>query len=73
MLAAERLANLRMQEDWINDENKWWNKLMKMTDEELKMMPLGFIRKYGSYITNLKRYEKDSHLEENKGIAEYYQ
>lgn len=29
---------------------------MVMTDDEIKLMPLGFIRKYGSYISNLKRY-----------------
>ena len=45
---------------------------MVLTDAELRMMPLGFIRKYGSYISNIQRYNKDFHLEENKNIADYY-
>ena len=53
LLAAERLASLKLQQDWIDDKDKWWNKLLVMTDEEIKLMPLGFIRKYGSYISNL--------------------
>jgi len=43
-----------------------------MDDAELKMMPLGFLRKYGSFITNLSRYEKEFHLDENKRISDYY-
>ena len=35
---------------------------MVMTDAEIKLMPLGFIRKYGSYISNLKRYNDEFHL-----------
>jgi len=37
------------------------------------MMPLGFIKKYGSYITNLQRYNKDFYLQENKNTFDYYQ
>ena len=71
-MAAERLASLKLQEDWINHEDHWWNKLLTMTEAEINLMPLGFIRKYGSYISNLKRYEKDFHLDENRSIADYY-
>jgi len=35
-------------------------------------MPMGFIKKYGSYLTNLQRYNRDFHLEENRGIQDYY-
>ena len=73
LLAAERLASLKLQQDWIDDKDKWWNKIMVMTDAEIKLMPLGFIRKYGSYISNLKRYNDEFHLQENKNIADYYQ
>ena len=72
-MAAERLASLKLQDDWIKDKDKWWNKLLVMTDAEIKLMPLGFIRKYGSYISNIKRYNMEFHMEENKGIADYYQ
>ena len=53
ILAAQRLAMLRFQEDFINDENAWWNKLRTMSEHEMKLMPMGFMRKYGSYITNM--------------------
>ena len=71
-MAAERLAALKAQEDYINDETSWWNKLKTMTEAEMKLMPLGFIRKYGSYITNMRRYDKEWHLEENRTIQDYY-
>jgi len=72
-MAAERLAALQHQRDYIDDENHWWNKLQTMTEPELKLMPLSFIRKYGSYLTNLKRYDKEFHMEENKRINGYYE
>ena len=43
-----------------------------MTDDEFKMMPIGFIRKYGSYISNMRRYEADFRLDENKNQHKGY-
>lgn len=71
-MAAERLAGLREQEDYINDENTWWNKLKAMSPEDMKMLPQGFMRKYGSYITNMQRYDRDWHLDENKNAFDYF-
>ena len=34
---------------------------------------MGFIKKYYSYITNLRRYDRDFHLSENKNLNGYYQ
>ena len=73
IMAAERLAGLRMQKDFLSDENYWWNKLKTMTEPEMKLMPMGFIKKYGSYVTNLQRYDREFHMEENKNIYDYYQ
>ena len=53
ILAAERLAALKLQEDWIDNKENWWNKLANMSNAEIEMMPLGFIRKYGSYMNNI--------------------
>ncbi len=50
------------------DENKWWNKLISMSKEEFNLMPIGFIKKYGSYLNNLHRYNREYHMEENKAI-----
>ena len=33
---------------------------------------MGFIKKYGSYLTNLNRYNRDLHLEENKHIKDWH-
>jgi len=35
-------------------------------------MPMGFIKKYGSYMNNLRRYNRELHMEENKGIHDYH-
>ena len=72
IMAAERLAMLRLQQDYINDQTSWWNKLRTMSEDEMNLMPLGFIKKYGSYITNMQRYDREFHLEENKMISSYF-
>ena len=43
-----------------------------MTEDEIRMMPMGFIKKYGSYITNLQRYYSDWKMDENKNMRDYY-
>ena len=72
IMAAERLSSLRMQEDYIDDPNHWWNKLQTLTEDEMKLMPMGFIRKYGSYISNLQRYDREFHMDENKHVNGYF-
>ena len=71
-MAADRLASLKLQEDYINDENVWWNKLQTMNMADMKLMPLGFIKKYGSYVNNLRSYDKEFHLAENRNIYDYH-
>ena len=56
----------------MNDQTSWWNKLRTMTQEEMNLMPLGFIKKYDSYITNMQRYEREFYLEENKVTNGYF-
>ena len=46
---------LSMQKSHYADDKNWWNKLSKMTDAEFKMMPYGFVKKYGSIMFTLKR------------------
>lgn len=71
-MAADRLAMLKMQEDYINNPNFWWNKLANITEEEFNLMPMGFIKKYGSYISNIARYDKEFKMEENKTMNDYF-
>ena len=73
IMAAERLAMFQMQREYIDDPDKWWNRLVTMTEPEMKLMPMGFIRKYGSYLTNIQRNHRDFHLSENKNIYDYFQ
>lgn len=70
--SVNRLVDIQRNQDWLDDENKWWNKLANITDAEYKLMPIGFIRKYGTYITNMQKYDRTWHLEENKSIYDYF-
>ena len=72
LLALDRMLTSRLDQDYIRDENAWWNKLQAMTEDEIRMMPMGFIKKYGSYITNLQRYYSDWKMDENKNMRDYY-
>lgn len=44
-----------------------------MTEEEMKLLPYGFIKKYGSYIHLMKRIEQESHTDENRNIQDFYE
>ena len=44
-----------MAED-VNSEKYWWNKLRNMSEEELDLMPYGFIKKYGTFLTKIREY-----------------
>ena len=59
---VERLTALKLREDFDKGENKWWNALATIEISEYKLMPMGFIKKYGSYINNLYRFQKDAQL-----------
>lgn len=41
----------------FEDEDNWWNKLKTMDDDELELMPYGFIKKYGTYMLKIKEHE----------------
>ena len=43
-----------------------------MSKEEIALMPMGFIKKYGSYLNKVKTNSKDFHLDENKKIYDYF-
>jgi len=48
------------------------NKLAEMSEAEMKLLPYGFLKKYGSYIHFLKRMESDHQLQENKEHKGYF-
>ena len=70
--AAARLAALRLEKDEYDNPNNWWNRLQNMSKEEIELLPEGFIKKYGSFVTNLQRYDREFHMEENKSIKDYF-
>ena len=69
---ATRLASIQLQKEYNENENAWWNRLANMDIPEYKLMPMGYIKKYYSYVTNLQRYRGDFQLEENRSINDYY-
>lgn len=43
-----------------------------MDPDDIALMPMGFVKKYTSMITNLERYRADSKLSENRSIEDYH-
>lgn len=50
----------------------WWTKLKTMSEYDLKLLPYGFLKKYGSMLNFLRRMEKEAHVKENKQHMGYY-
>ena len=69
---ATRLASIQLQKEFNENENAWWNRLADVDLPEFKLMPMGYIKKYYSYVTNLERYRGDFQLNENRNINDYY-
>jgi hypothetical protein len=65
-LKAERLAMLSMQKKHLSSDKHWWNKLNKMSDAEFKMMPFGFIKKYGAILNALQNQRDEFNTDNNK-------
>ena len=43
-----------------------------MSDDEMRLMPFGFLKKYGSFIHFMKRMDKEAHVRENKQYFGFY-
>jgi len=43
-----------------------------MSQADMKLLPYGFIKKYGSFIHFLRRMEKDALVKENKQLNGWY-
>ena len=63
---------LEMQKRSIEDKKAWWNKLKTMSEQEMKLMPYGFLKKYGSMLHFMRRMEQEAHVSENKEYRDYY-
>ncbi len=51
----------------------WTNKLKDMTEREMKLLPYGFLKKYGSIVHMMRRIEQDAKVRENKSLPYYQQ
>ena len=63
---------LSMQGKFYKDDKMWWNKLNNITDADFKMMPYGFVKKYGSIMFYLKKQQEEFHLDENLSMNGYF-
>ena len=55
----------------LNDEGKWWNKLRSMSREEMELLPINFVRKYGAYVNFMRRMGDEARLDENRAMPYY--
>lgn len=55
-MRADRLALLEIKQEMYDDENNWWNKFKTMSEDDIELMPYGFIKKYGTYLTKIAEY-----------------
>ena len=55
-LRADRLALLDYKREVFTDEANWWNKLKTMSDDEIELMPYGFIKKYGTFMLKINEH-----------------
>lgn len=63
---------LSMQAKHYNSDKVWWNKLNQMTDAEFKMLPYGFVKKYGSIMDALAKQRAEMNLDRNINNSGYY-
>ena len=71
-MKQNKLNFLAKQRRFINDPNNWFNKLRNMDEDELKMIPYSYMRRYGAMMHFIKRMEEDAQLKENRTFADYY-
>ena len=67
-LRADRLALLESKGAEFTNEANWWNKLKTMTDDEIELMPYGFIKKYGTFMLKINEHAQIAHVDENKAF-----
>jgi hypothetical protein len=67
-MRADRLALLETKREMFEDETNWWNKLKTMTNDEMELMPYGFIKKYGTYMLKIREHQQIAHVDENKSF-----
>lgn len=54
------------------DPNNWTNKFASMSLDDMKTVPYGYMKKYGSMINFIIRMDKEAKVQENKQYMGYY-
>jgi hypothetical protein len=63
---------LKLQELTIGEKTNWFSKLAHMEEEEIQLLPSGFLKKYGSYLNFMQKQQAIAKLDENKVYMGYY-
>ena len=53
-LKADRMALNEIKTEVWAEENNWWNRLKTMSERDIDLMPMGFIKKYGSFFNHMR-------------------
>lgn len=64
-LRADRLAYLKIQADQNASEDLWWNRLKNMSEQEIDLLPFGFLKKYGTFIMAFEDYKREVKTDES--------
>ena len=48
------------------DETNWWHVVEHMSDNDLDLLPFGFMKKYGTFVKSMIEHEKMVATEESK-------
>ena len=62
---ADRKALIELARQRKTDNNLWWNRLSSMTEEEQELLPLPWIKKYGSQMHKIEENNLLNRFEEN--------
>jgi len=52
-MRADLIAQRSLAVESVDDENNWWHAVKAMSDEDLDLLPFGFLKKYGSFVKKM--------------------
>lgn len=72
IMDQDRLTMLATSSLESTNNKNWFVRLKTMTPAEMKLLPYGFLKKYGTFIHFLRRMEKEGLVRENKKLNGWY-
>lgn len=55
-----------------SDKTMWWNKVMAMDQDEMDMLPYGFVKKYGTFAQNISQLMEENKMDESRATNNMY-